>query len=374
MGQGAEAVEGDVEQMVRQLKLAFVERVPQLRWLDEATAAAVVNKAEAVVSEVGLPAFARNATQLAGYYGRSSQQLASPRGAQYFSSVMEATTNARRHMLTQPLDQPSRRGSHVWEVATTSMAAFGPAHRRGSISAPTVDVFYHPARNGLVVPAGILQPPFYHADYLPALNYGGIGTVLGRALLGGFGERGSRYDQQGRLPSSDGDDWWSPAARAEMARRGQCLLREGRSQSAVDEALGSNLTVPDHIIADMGGLRAAFHAYRCAVGPAARLALLPRSHHQAAGIGGARACAAVAMMGVAECQPPRALLLLCGSSLQGGHRDDHRAPDLRTLPGLAHLTTDQVCPPPPHDLCDRTQHYPRTRPGAAAAAASCHAS
>eukprot|EP01047_Picozoa_sp_COSAG01_P004063 COSAG01_NODE_129_length_24935_cov_39.324368_28_plen_314_part_00 len=273
-------MEGDVEQMVRQLKLAFVERVRQLRWLDEATAAAVVSKAEAVVSEVGLPAFARNATQLAGYYhGRSSQQLGSPRGAEYFSHVMEATTNARRHMLTQPLDQPPRRGPHAWEVTATSMAAFGPTHRQGSISAPTVDVFYHPARNGLVVPAGILQPPFYHADYLPALNYGGIGTVLGRALLGGFGERGSRYDQHGRLPSSDGDDWWSPAARAEMAQRGQCLLREDRSQSAADEALGSNLTVPDHIIADTGGLRAAFHAYRCAVGPAARLAL-PRSASQ----------------------------------------------------------------------------------------------
>ena len=74
---------------------------------------------------------------------------------------------------------------------------------------PTVNAYYNPSRNDINFPAGILQSPFYSASADDAVNFGGIGVVIGHELTHGFDDQGRKYDAQGNLR-----DWWTP----QMAR------------------------------------------------------------------------------------------------------------------------------------------------------------
>jgi len=71
----------------------------------------------------------------------------------------------------------------------------------------------------LVFPAGILQPPFYHRHFPRALNYGGIGVVIGHELIHGFDDKGRLYDLEGNL-----NRWWNEEAISTFHKRAKCLI------------------------------------------------------------------------------------------------------------------------------------------------------
>ena len=87
-----------------------------------------------------------------------------------------------------------------------------------------MNAYYHPLLNEIVFPAGILQPPFFYADADDAVNYGGIGTVIGHEITHGFDDQGSRFDAAGRM-----HDWWTEADRAEFERRRRASRRSSTS-------------------------------------------------------------------------------------------------------------------------------------------------
>ncbi len=114
---------------------------------------------------------------------------------------------------------------------------------------PTVNAYYNPTMNEIVFPAGILQPPFYDAQADDALNYGGMGAVIGHELTHGFDDQGRKFDGQGNLR-----DWWTPEDEKNFQRRAECVAKQFDGY-VVEEGLHENgKLVLGESIADLGGL------------------------------------------------------------------------------------------------------------------------
>jgi putative endopeptidase len=124
----------------------------------------------------------------------------------------------------------------------------------------TVNAYYNPSNNEIVFPAAILQPPFFDADADPAINYGGIGAVIGHEMTHGFDDQGRKYDGDGQL-----SDWWSPGDAAKFQVRADRL---GAQFSAFEPVTGAHikgdLTMGENI-ADLGGVLLALDAYHASL-------------------------------------------------------------------------------------------------------------
>ena len=138
----------------------------------------------------------------------------------------------------------------------------GPIDRDEWMMLPqTVNAYYHPLLNEIVFPAGILQPPFFDPEADDAVNYGGIGAVIGHEIGHGFDDQGSRYDAKGALR-----DWWTEEDRARFDERTQALIAQFSELSpaaAPDQKVNGALTVGENI-GDLGGLAIGYAAYRIA--------------------------------------------------------------------------------------------------------------
>jgi endothelin-converting enzyme/putative endopeptidase len=120
---------------------------------------------------------------------------------------------------------------------------------------PTVNAYYSPPMNNINFPAGILQPPFYNPNGSDAVNYGGIGAVIGHELTHGFDDQGRRFDGEGNLR-----DWWTPEDAKAFESRADCVVREYGNFSPVDGVkLNGKLTLGENA-ADNGGIRLAYMA------------------------------------------------------------------------------------------------------------------
>ena len=120
---------------------------------------------------------------------------------------------------------------------------------------PTVNAYYSPPRNEIVFPAGILQPPFFDKQADDAVNFGGIGMVIGHELTHGFDDQGRKFDPQGNLR-----DWWTAQDGTEFEKRASCIADEYSSFVAVDDLkLNGKLTLGENT-ADNGGARVALMA------------------------------------------------------------------------------------------------------------------
>ena len=120
---------------------------------------------------------------------------------------------------------------------------------------PTVNAYYNGSRNEIVFPAGILQPPFFDKKMDDAVNFGGIGVVIGHELTHGFDDQGRKFDPAGNLR-----DWWTEADGKEFEKRASCVADEYSGFTAVDDLkLNGRLTLGENT-ADNGGARIALMA------------------------------------------------------------------------------------------------------------------
>ena len=120
-----------------------------------------------------------------------------------------------------------------------------------------VDAYYNPGANNAGLPAGILQPPFFGKDRSIAANLGGIGMVVGHELTHGFDDQGAQYDAVGNQR-----DWWQPEDLAQFRAKGQCLATMYATFEPVPgHHVNGALTLGENI-ADLGGIKLAFLAYR----------------------------------------------------------------------------------------------------------------
>ena len=134
---------------------------------------------------------------------------------------------------------------------------------------PTVNAYYNPQMNEIVFPAGIMQPPFFDPKADDAVNYGGMGSVIGHEMTHGFDDQGSQFDAQGNLRN-----WWG-ASDLEKFKRGTGLVASQFDSYTVLDSLHVNgkLTLGENL-ADLGGLSIAYAALEKALAEKGRPQLI----------------------------------------------------------------------------------------------------
>ena len=127
------------------------------------------------------------------------------------------------------------------------------------MSPQTVNAYYNPGKNEIVFPAAILQPPFFNMKADDAVNYGGIGAVIGHEIGHGFDDQGSKYDGDGNM-----NNWWTESDRKEFEKRTKALIEQYNAFEPAQlkgKHVNGALTIGENI-GDLGGLSIAYKAYK----------------------------------------------------------------------------------------------------------------
>jgi putative endopeptidase len=211
------------ERMVKAIARAFAEEAAQVDWLSGPTRDRALQKLGAMEYLIGYP--------------DKWKTYDFPIGRSYAENALAARAAESRRELAKigkPLDRQE------WQT-----------------SPPAVNAYYDPQRNHMVFPAGILQPPFYDVKASIPVNLGAIGMVVGHELTHGFDDEGAQFDDSGNLA-----DWWEPAVGQRFAEKAACVEGQyGAYEALPGLKLNGKLTLGGNI-ADMGGLRLAYAAYR----------------------------------------------------------------------------------------------------------------
>jgi putative endopeptidase len=214
--------------MVDRLEKAVGQDIQALPWMTAATKQKAMAKLDAIKNKIGYPDHWRD-----------------------YSSVIikrdDALGNAARadqfefQRQLNKIGKPVDRGD--WDMTP-----------------PTVNAYYDPLMNDINFPAGILQPPFFDNDMDDAVNYGGIGMVIGHELTHGFDDEGSQFDGAGNLK-----DWWTPEDKKAFDEREACIANEySKFSVAPGVNVNGKLTLGENT-ADNGGIRVALMALEAAL-------------------------------------------------------------------------------------------------------------
>lgn len=133
--------------------------------------------------------------------------------------------------------------------------------REWGMTPQTVNAYYSPLNNEIVFPAAILQPPFFDPNADPAVNYGGIGAVIGHEFLHGFDDSGRRFDASGAQR-----DWWTAEDNARFVERSDKLVEQYNKFEPLPGLFVNGRISLGENIADLGGITMALDAYRASLG------------------------------------------------------------------------------------------------------------
>jgi len=213
-----------ISELVDALVAALEKDIGTLPWMTKETQQAAIAKLHAITRNIGYPNKWRNYADARivpdDYFGNSLRAAA----------VLQAQ---RMEKIGRPTDK------NEWTNMTP----------------PTVNAFYSPPMNSINFPAGILQWPFFDPQRDVAVNFGGIGSVIGHEMTHGFDDSGRKYDGAGNLR-----DWWTAADAAEFEKRAACIANEyGGFSPVAGINLNGRLTLGENT-ADNGGVRIALIA------------------------------------------------------------------------------------------------------------------
>ena len=207
------------------IEKAFSDNLGTLSWMDDATKQQALQKLRKIVNKIGFPDSYRNYDAMK--IGRGSL-LKNLRAATAFENKRQLDK------IGKPLDRSE------WQMT--------PA---------TVNAQYNPALNDMTFPAGILQHPFFSADAAGSMNAGGIGMVIGHELTHGFDDQGRQYDADGNLR-----DWWTKESGEAFKERAACVVKQYDQYVAIDDVHIKGALTAGENIADIGGLKMAYLAYK----------------------------------------------------------------------------------------------------------------
>ena len=217
-----------MEQLVQNLLKTYRQDVDKLDWMSEDTKKQAKEKLAKLVTKIGYPDKWRDYSKLEV----SPDDL--------IGNVVAAQTfeyNRNINKLGKPID----RGE--WEMTPQ-----------------TVNAYYNPEMNEIVFPAAILQPPFFNAKADDAVNYGGIGAVIGHEISHGFDDQGSQYDADGNLR-----DWWTKEDHEKFKAKTEALVAQYDAYEPIKGYhVNGKLTLGENI-ADNSGLAIAYKAYQLAL-------------------------------------------------------------------------------------------------------------
>ncbi|KTF75647.1 hypothetical protein cypCar_00031316, partial [Cyprinus carpio] len=268
-----------VEDMVSEIKWAFEDSLKTVGWMDPKTKKAAKEKADAIYNMVGYPKFIMKPKELDKVFNDFDVVT-----DLYFQNVMNYYNFSARVTAYQLRKAPNR---DQW-----------------SMTPPTVNAYYNPTKNEMVLPAGILQAPFYNHAWPKAMNFGGIGVVMGHELTHAFDDQGREYDKDGNLRQ-----WWQNSSVEAFTHQTQCMVEQYSNYSINKEPLNGKHTLGENI-ADNGGLRAAYKAYINWIeknGEEATLPALGMTNHQLFFVGFAQVCANICSLCFPQLLPKMAV-------------------------------------------------------------------
>ena len=211
-------------EMVANLQTALGERIEALEWMSEQTKSKAQEKLGTFIVKVGYPDNWKDYTAL------------EIKNDSYWANICRTNVFAHNDMMEdegQPVDRTE------W-----------------GMSPQTVNAYYNPTTNEICFPAAILQPPFFNPDADDAVNYGGIGVVIGHEMTHGFDDQGRNYDKDGNLSA-----WWNEEDEEKFNERAQVLVEQYDKIVVLDSLHADGRYTLGENIADQGGLLVSYQAY-----------------------------------------------------------------------------------------------------------------
>ncbi|RUT70571.1 M13 family peptidase [Flavobacterium cupreum] len=216
---------GKAQKMIQNVILAYENRINALPWMSAATKVKAIEKLKKITIKIGYP------DKWKDYSALEIKNVSE--GGTYFTNVSNLSKWDYKEdlgKLGKPVDKTE------W-----------------GMSPQTVNAYYNPSYNEIVFPAAILQPPFYNYEADEAVNYGGIGAVIGHEISHGFDDSGARYNADGNLV-----DWWTADDLKQFTELGTALAAQ---YSALEPLPGIHVdgkfTLGENI-GDLGGINAAY--------------------------------------------------------------------------------------------------------------------
>jgi putative endopeptidase len=215
-------------ELVNNLKEALADRIKTLEWMDEATKQEALKKLAAFTVKIGYPD---------KWLDYSLLQI--DRGPFVLNALRAEKFEADRDVnkIGKPVDRTD------W-----------------GMTPPTVNAYYNSNMNEIVFPAGILQPPFFYPDADDAVNYGGIGAVIGHEMTHGFDDQGRQFDARGNLR-----DWWTPKSAEEFKKRSGAIVQQYNEYEPLPGLHVNGELTQGENIADIGGVKLAYAALQKAL-------------------------------------------------------------------------------------------------------------
>lgn len=210
--------------LVDNLKSALGERINNLEWMSEVTKEKAQEKLSTFIVKIGYPDKWKDYTSL------------DIKDDSYWQNMVRASEFAYAEMIAE-LGKPVDKAK--WYM-----------------SPQTVNAYYNPSSNEICFPAGILQPPFFYMDGDDAINYGGIGVVIGHEMTHGFDDQGRKFDKVGNL-----SEWWTADDAQRFEERANVLVDYFNNIVVLDTVHANGRYTLGENIADHGGIQVSYHAF-----------------------------------------------------------------------------------------------------------------
>ena len=218
------AAKAHAQEMVANLIGVLKSDIPVLTWMGPDTKKAALEKLQAFQIKIGYPDKWRDYSALSiersGYLANVQRSIS-------FEHARDL------HKIGRPVD-----------------------HTEWGMTPPTVNAYYNSTMNEIVFPAGILQPPFFDPKADDAINYGGMGAVIGHEITHGFDDAGSQFDGKGNL-----SDWWTKDDRKNFDQRATCVQQQFDGYEVEPGLHENGKLVLGESIADLGGLAISYAAF-----------------------------------------------------------------------------------------------------------------
>ena len=212
-------------ELLDNLQSTYAERIKRLDWMSDVTKQKALGKLGTFIRKIGYPDKWRDYSKL------------EVSGNDYVKNIMAASAFEYDYMINKlgkPVDKTE------W-----------------GMTPPTVNAYYNPAFNEIVFPAGILQYPFFEMGADDAVNYGGIGAVIGHEITHGFDDQGRQYDADGNL-----NDWWTKEDADKFNEKTAVVIKQYNGFTVLDTVhINGELTLGENL-ADLGGLAIAYEAFK----------------------------------------------------------------------------------------------------------------
>ncbi|MEM5531501.1 M13 family metallopeptidase [Pseudoalteromonas arctica] len=220
-----ESSKQQMSELVENLRTALGERIDNLEWMGDATKVNARAKLAAFVPKIGYPDVWQS------YDGLNITK----------NDLIGNVKNMREFFHAESVEK---------ELQKTDRNRWGMTPQR-------VNAYYNSSFNEIVFPAAILQPPFFDPNADPAVNYGGIGAVIGHEMGHGFDDQGSKSDENGVQRN-----WWTDADRAAFDKKADQLAAQYSKYEPIEGNFVNGRNSLGENIGDVGGLSMAYHAYK----------------------------------------------------------------------------------------------------------------